>query len=568
MEERIQEEGCSEEAKLEKDLLCQWHNTLAQEETHWKQKSRLSWLREGDRNTKKFHVSTLRHRSHNALKEIVCPNGSTTKDPLRIREEGVAFFTSLLGEVFVSQPQASAKLLEAIPNLLTPTFNSFLTSPFSSKEIKSAFFGMEGAKAPGPDGFPRCFFQSFWHILGPEVEATVKDFQVSKSIPKAVNSTFIALIPKMAGANSFHKFQPISLCNFIYKIVSKVLANKLKKSLSSIINLNQGGFVEGRQILDGIVTTHEVAHSMSKSGRSGILLKLDISKAYNRVSWAFLVEVLRKFGFQEEWITLVDRCISSATFSVLINGASTGYFESKRGLRQGDLLSAYLFLILVEALGRSLAKATLGGKIAGVKPAAFMDPVSFQQFVDDTLIMSEASVPQAKAIKKILDRFELAAGQKVNFQKTNLYFFNSGRVLQQSIASVFNCTIASLLATYLGMPLFKGGIKASLWDPILERFSRKLGGWKGALLNQASKVQLVQSVLQNLPVYFMSVFKMSVSVSKSLEKIQRDFLWSGASEKKRMALVAWNRVCSPRLQGGLGIKSLKLMNQALMGKLA
>ena len=150
---------------------------------------------------------------------------------------------------------------------------------------------------------------------------------------RALNSTFLALIPKGDGADRLSQFFPISLCNVTYKIISKLIAERLKKWLTFLISEEKTGFMEGHQILDGVVVATETIHSMANSKDKAMFIKLDMAKVYDRVHWSFLQKVLGAFGFEDEWIDWVMSCVNSTSFSVLINGEHSDLFGASRGLR-------------------------------------------------------------------------------------------------------------------------------------------------------------------------------------------------------------------------------------------
>ena len=175
-----------------------------------------------------------------------------------------------------------------------------------------------------------------------EVLGFLKEFFEHNQFVKSLNATFLVLIPKGRTVEDLKDLRPISLVGSLYKILSKVLANRIKRVMGVIISQSQNAFVEGRQILDAVLIANEAVDSILRRKENGILCKLDIEKAYDHISWDFLLQIMERMGFGSKWISWIKWCISTASFSVLVNGSSTGFFMSSRGLRQGDPLHLWL----------------------------------------------------------------------------------------------------------------------------------------------------------------------------------------------------------------------------------
>ena len=211
--------------------------------------------------------------------------------------------------------------LDAVQHKVDPNMQEILSSEYSAEEIKAVVFQMGPTKAPGLDGMNAFFYQKFWHIVGADVITAVLDFLNTGNMEPDINFTHIVLIPKIKSPEKMSDFRPISLCNVIYKIISKVLANRLKKILPQVISPSQSAFVPGRLITDNVLVAYESLHAMhcQKKGKTGsIALKLDISKAYDRVEWSFLKGIMEKMGFPEIWIERVMSCVSTPTFQFVL----------------------------------------------------------------------------------------------------------------------------------------------------------------------------------------------------------------------------------------------------------
>ena len=225
---------------------------------------------------------------------------------------------------------------------------------------------MQNGKATGSDGFNVDFFKACWNIVKQDILQVVEDSRKNKTILKALNTTFITLIPKQDLAQTPDRFRPIALCNVVYNIISKVVANRLRPLLPSLVSGEQSGYVEGRKILNNIIQAHEVVHFLTSKRKDGMIMQLDIAKAYDKLNWNYIRKVLLAFGFDHNWIRWVMALVTSPSFSILVNGSPLETFIPSTGLRQGDPLSPFLFILMMEGLGRSIKRAKEVGKVKGL----------------------------------------------------------------------------------------------------------------------------------------------------------------------------------------------------------
>eukprot|EP00268_Persea_americana_P008169 TRINITY_DN13144_c0_g1_i12.p1 TRINITY_DN13144_c0_g1~~TRINITY_DN13144_c0_g1_i12.p1 ORF type:complete len:489 (+),score=85.97 TRINITY_DN13144_c0_g1_i12:613-2079(+) len=466
-----------------------------------------------------FHIFASHWNQTNRISTLLDGNRRLQSEE-EITGHVVDFYTELFTKEDWDRP--SLDNLDFIS--LEESDSDWLEKAFDEEEVKAAVFNKKGEKAPGPDGFPLAFFQRFWEDLKVDVMEFMTEFHGRGKLSKLVGASFIVIIAKKIGAESIKDFRPIRLIGSIYKVLAKVLASRMKKVLPKIISMVQGAFVYGRQILDGVLIANECIHSRKKEKRPGLICKLDLEKAYDRVDWDFLQYLMRRMGFGVKWRAWILECLSSATFSIIINGSPTGFFSASRGLRQGDPLSPFLFVIIGEALSRMLHAGVNANLFEGFRPANTILEISHLQFADDTLLFCNADEDQLRNVKAILFYFEAVSGLRVNFFKSELIGIKVNEDHLNRLANIFGCKAVTLPSTYLGLPLCGGTSTNSLWSPVLERMEKKLSLWKAKYLSLGGRVTLIKAALTNLPIYFMSLFKCPMEVMNRIEKMQRDFL--------------------------------------------
>ncbi|KAL0410940.1 UNVERIFIED_CONTAM: putative mitochondrial protein [Sesamum latifolium] len=379
-----------------------------------------------------------------------------------------------------------------------------LMRPYTEEEVTNALFQMSPLKSLGPDGMPPIFFQSLWHVVKSDVVKCALNFLNNATLPPELNATNIVLIPKCPKPESLNQLRPISLCNVAYKIASKAIANRLKPFLDSVISPVQAAFVLGASL------------------------------------------------------QITPLSLLSLTITCLP--------ELGRGLRQGDPLSPYLFLICTEALSSLLSHAEHVGTIPGMAICRNAPRISHLLFADDTLIFSEATTRSMESISLVLDTFARASGQSINFSKSTVVFSHNVDIdLQITLPTILGIRREDHHDKYLELPTCIGRTKRAVFSSIRERIWKRIGGWNEKFLSQAGKEILIEAVLQAIPTYPMSIFKIPDTLLRDIQSFIGDFWWHN-KEKRKIHWLSWDKLCVMKKEGGLGLRDLRDFNKAMLAK--
>ncbi|WMV46111.1 hypothetical protein MTR67_039496 [Solanum verrucosum] len=322
--ERVNRTLTVEETTKKAAVLLEYEELVKKEEVSWRQKLGVLWLKEGDKNTKFFHKMANAHRRYNNIDQLMI-QGKVTQDRGRIEGEIIAYYKNLYRETHQWRP--SYNNVEC--PMLTEEEKMSLQGIFEDNEVLNCLKLCAADKAPGPDGYTMGFFIKCWDVLKKDIMDTFQNFYEQEVFEKSFNATFIALIPKKKGANELRDYRPISLIGSIYKILSKVLTERLKVVIDRLVDSQQMAFIKGRQIMDAVLIANEAVDSRIKQKKPGILCKLDIEKAYDHVNWKYLLKILEMMGFGQKCLNWISFCISTFSFSVLINGSLAGFFKLK-----------------------------------------------------------------------------------------------------------------------------------------------------------------------------------------------------------------------------------------------
>lgn len=414
-----------------------WIHVASLEEDFLKQRAKLHWLDKGDQNNKTFHNAIRSRQAQNAIREIRCKDGRIVTKQLEIKEEAVRFFSEFLNHKPDSYIGTTTEELKELMEFRCSSEDCrLLEAEVTQEEIRKVLFAMPSNKSPGPDGYPCEFFKSAWSVVAQDFLVAVQSVFKYGFLPKGVNSTILALVPKKTDSLEMKDYRPIACCNVLYKVVSKILANRLKLLLPRLITENQSAFISGRLLMENVLLASELVKDYHKETISSrCVMKIDVSKAFDSVQWSFVIQSLEAIGVPLCFIHWVKLCITTPSFSVQVNGELGGYFHSSRGLRQGCSLSPYLFVLCMNVLSHNIDKAVREKKFK-YHPRCQALSLTHLCFADDLMIFVEGSKESIEGALSVFEEFTKWSGLSISIEKSTLYMVWSGSEINWSKSGV------------------------------------------------------------------------------------------------------------------------------------
>ncbi|XP_058771248.1 uncharacterized protein LOC131644704 [Vicia villosa] len=552
---------------LEFRLQSELDGILQKEEFMWHQRSRAKWLRDGDRNTRYYHIKAVTRRRLNNVLMLQTDNGEWIDDAGFLNNMATMFYKNLF-----SLDQSPDTRIDTRVNfpMLGPDVVDRLNFPIEDDEDRKVVFNMHLWKALGPDGLPTDFYQKSWDIVKVNVCGFVKNVWRNPSLLKEVNQTDICLIPKVSHPKLISQFRPISLCNFIYKVVTKVIVDRLKDCMLLLISPYQTGFVPGQNKHKNIIIAQEMIHTMMKvkGHNSYFVVKVDLSKARDKLNWNFIEQVLVEVGISGRMLNVILHAISTVETNVKWNGAGGEFFCPQRGIRQGDLISPYLFVLCMDKLSHLISQEVNEGRWKTVRAGRNGQVISHLMFADDLLLFGEVIEPQIRCIMRTLEVFCKASGQQMSNEETSILFSpNSSRRSKEDILRISGFRETTALGKYLGVPFTGKAPRRKDVEFVNDQVKAKLAKWKAKQLSLAGRITLAKSVLEAIPIYPMMTSIIPKTSVEEIHKIQRQFIWGDTEIRRKYHAVGWEMITQPKSLGGLGLLRLHVINKACILKL-
>ncbi|GKA96271.1 RNA-directed DNA polymerase, eukaryota [Tanacetum coccineum] len=474
------------------------------------QKAKVKWDIEGDENNKYFHEIINKMRRHLAIRGILI-DGEWVDNPIQVKQEFYHHFATR----FEAPKWSRDEVLDTFPNRLSSNQSRVMEEDVSYDEVKRAIWECGSDNTMGPDEFTFEFFKKFWYVVGEDVVRAVHD-------AKLVND-----------------FRPISLIGCLYKIIVKILVNRLVVVIDDIVSMEQSAFIKGRQILDGPFILNEAVAWCKRNKQKSMVFKIDFQKAFDSVRWDFIDDILRRIGFGEHWRKWIQGCFTSCMGQFLLIDLPLMNLDFNKDC---DKETRCLF--------GNFQKVTL----------------SHLFYADDAIFIGKWSHDNVIAIARLLQCFYMASCLNVSFHKSTLLGIVVPYHEVECMASNVGCKSEKLPFNYLDVKISENMSRIESWKEVISKVSNKLSSWKIKTVSVGGRLTLLKSVLGSLPTYYMSIYKAPQAVVKSLESIRNRIFIDAGSDERKTTWISWKKVLASKREGSLRVNSIFALNHALLFK--
>lgn len=467
-----------EEVGLRRQLKLKTLALSSLERTIVRLRSRLVYLKDGDANTRLFHMQ--------------CNHRMRKKHIVRLEQEGIIAFgqdekEEMLFRFFfgtLGSPSVCTAHIDLAAVGIEQAGLEHLEYPFTEEEVWATIKELPADKSPVPDGFTAEFYRAAWRIIKHDVMRAFDFFyETNRGQLHRLNGALVTLLPKKVDAKTPGDYRPISLIHSFAKLITKVLANRLAPVLHTLVDINQSAFIKKRSIHDNFKLVELAAKALYRKKKSSLLLKLDISKAFDTVDWTFLLQVLQAMGFGSRWRDWISMILSSASTRILMNERPGRRITNRRGLRQGDPLSPMLFILVMEVLQRLFTAAARANILAPPPIQAIHHQCSL--YADDVMLFITPSRQDLVTVREVLKFFGDASGLRTNMAKCTAVPIVCSKAEIDRIRHILDVQIAEFPITYLGLPLSVTSLRKRHFQPLIDKVTASMPLWKAPLMNKA-----------------------------------------------------------------------------------
>ncbi|XP_010687394.1 uncharacterized protein LOC104901504 [Beta vulgaris subsp. vulgaris] len=448
------------------------------EESIYKQKSRIQWLQEGDSNSKVFFAAMKERQARNSIDVLYTSTGEKLDKVADIQKELNQFYSNLMGTCAEEIPAIDLNIVKQGTSLNNSDRN-YLSAPVTLIEIDKAIFSIDADKAP-------------------------------------------------------------ACCTVVYKIIAKIITHRLQSVIGEVVDTAQVGFIPKRNITDNILLATDLIKGYNRKGISPrCTIKVDLKKAYDSIEWTFLKSMMLELGFPQPFVSWVMACVTSVSYSIMLNGKPGKPFYAKKGLRQGDPMSPFLFAIGMEYLSRCL-KHLKDNKKFHYHPKCGRFHITHMMFADDLLMFCRGDLTSIHEMFLAFRMFSQASGLEANLHKSNIYMGGVSEDVVAMVQSTTKIPIGELPFRYLGVPLSTKKLSYNTCKPLVEKIMARTQSWAAKLLSYAGRAQLVKSVLLSMQIFWCQIFMLPKKILKEIQGLCRSYLWAG-TQNSRKALVSWEQ---------------------------
>ena len=495
-------------------------------------RSRARWLEQGEKSTKYFFNLEKSNFTRKHIRKLRLENNDLITESNEILSEASKFYEQLYKTSNVEEDNDGIFLNDNIPKLTQENMIS-CEKEITENECYKALQTFTNNKSPGNDGLSKEFYLKFWRELSQPLMECYVHSQREGMLSVSQRQAIIVLIDKKDKDRQYlTNWRPISLLNLDYKLLTKILANRIKPVLSSIISPNQTGYVQDRSILDSIRLIQDLIYHQDITQRPGILLMIDFQKAFDSLEWKFLLKALKQFNFGPNFIKWVEILYNDIRSCILNNGKPSNYFKLHRGVRQGDPLSPYLFIIALETLACAIR---INNNIKGI--TVNFHEFKLTQYADDlTLTLNDAS--SARESLNLIKQFGKYSGLKINIDKTEAMLIGSLRTLDFKINIGLNVKITNEPIRLLGVYISKNPREIIMknFETKIEALLRQLHWWKARDLSLTGKILIVKSLALSKFHFISSVVRIPSEIINRVNSIMYEFIWGGRTDRVRRAI--------------------------------